>query len=84
MNEGPPYELEHYNTQEWNWTHYQRKLSFVDMVLENPEAAKTSKYLACLMDRPEVAEKEALTVFVGALADVLALRYPEHGRPKPI
>jgi len=54
------------------------------MVLENQEAAKTSKYLACLMDRPEVAEKEALTFFVGALADVLALRYPEHGRPKPI
>jgi hypothetical protein len=54
------------------------------MVLENQEAAKTSKYLTCLMNRPEVAKKEALTFFVGALADVLTLRHPEHGGPKPI
>jgi hypothetical protein len=54
------------------------------MILENQEAAKTSKYLTCLMNRPEVTKKEALTFFVGALADVLTLCYPEHGGTKPI
>ena len=37
-----------------------------------------------LTDPPIFTKEEALAFFVGALADVLTLRYPEHGGPKPI